>query len=86
MDFQDFTLYFDVDERRERRPGTEQKMSVGSTPGPGRQFSFMLMSIRAWCGELRGDESGAAMESCESTELLSTERLLRCSSLRRPVS
>ena len=82
----DFTLYFDVEERRERRPGTEQNMSVGRTPGPGRQFSFMLMSISAWCGELRGEESGAAMESWESTELLSTERLLRCSSLRRPGS
>ena len=56
-------------------------MSVGRTPGPGIQFSFMLMSISAWCGELRGEESGAAMESWESTELLSTERLLRCSSL-----
>ena len=57
------TLYFDVEESRERRPGTEQNMSVGRTPGLGRQFSFMLMSIRAWCGELRGEDRGAAMES-----------------------
>ena len=37
------TLYFDVEERRLSRPGTEQKMSVGRADNI--KFSFILMSL-----------------------------------------
>lgn len=35
------TLYLDVDDRRDRRPGTEQNTSVGET-GPDSNTSFVL--------------------------------------------
>jgi hypothetical protein len=35
------TLYLDVDDRRDKRPGTEQNTSVGET-GPDSNTSFVL--------------------------------------------
>lgn len=38
------TLYFDVELRRDRRPGTEQKTSFGFTTPPKRPSLFMGMA------------------------------------------
>ena len=58
------TLYLEVEDRRERRPGTEQKMSVGRQEDRER-FSFI--SKRGvevlWC-------EGEGRESWESREAL----------------
>ena len=57
------TLYLEVEERRERRPGTEQKMSVGKADIT--RFSFISRS-RGKSGV--GEEREGGRESWESME------------------
>ena len=56
-------MYLEVEERRERRPGTEQKMSVGKHV----MFSFISRSRQGKSG-VRGEEREGGRESWESME------------------
>ena len=70
------TLYFEVEERRESRPGTEQNISVANTEGI--MFSFILTSLNSGNpsspqGSWWGEDKGWPMESWESIEDLSRD-------------
>lgn len=64
------TLYLEVEDKRERRPGTEQKMSVGKADIT--MFSFRFSKS--------GGGEEMLRESCESTEALESTRSLLTSS------
>ena len=78
------TLYFDVELRRDRRPGTEQNTSLGFTTPPKRPSLFtgmaeMLLFLDKDTGPSKRGETGGGVEGGDRERGRERERERPCS-------